>query len=370
MQRIASRVWIWIACGLIACGDDSAPDSSLFDASSSDAQMDGGPTDAGVDSALGDAGPTEFVFTEPPIDPGVPVRFATIPYGPHRSQLMDVWLPTTDAPTAVVIFYHGGGFVGGSRESAHGGTAAMLRAVLEAGIAWVGVDYRFVTDSTANGVIGSLSDCRRALQFVRFHATALDIDPGRVGLTGGSAGAGTSLWLATHDDMADPSSDDPVERMSTRVSVATVYETQATYDLLRWPPDVYSPMYPMTAEDLLADIGNAAQAAVFYGLPITLANDPDALLEAVTTEEMTAYRADIDMLAWMSSDDPPIYVYNSGPNAAPGERGFDLLHHPLHAMAVRARAMEVGVMIDAEIPAFDVHTEIGTVEHLESQLSP
>ncbi len=39
-------------------------------------------------------------------------------------------------------------------------------------------------------------------------------------------------------------------------------------------------------------------------------------------------------------------------------------------MAVRARAMEVGVMIDAEIPAFDVHTMVGTVEHLEAALLP
>lgn len=364
MKRSATLALLWIACGLMACGDDSAPDTSFMDASTMDAQVDGA-----LDAAPGDAGPADFAFTDPPIDPGVPVRFATIPYGPHSSQVMDVWLPEADAPTAVVVFYHGGGFVGGSRTSAHGGAAAMLRSVLEAGIAWVSVDYRFVTDSSSDGVIGSLYDCRRALQFVRYHASALDIDPTRVGLTGGSAGAGTSLWLALHDDMADPTSDDPVERMSTRVSVATVFETQATYDLLRWPTDVYSPMYPMTPEELLADIGTAAQAAVFYGFPISLASDPDALLEAITTDEMTAYRADIDMLALMSADDPPLYVYNSGPNAAPGARGFDLLHHPLHAMAVRARAIEVGVMIDAEIPAFDVDTMVGTVEHLESQLT-
>ena len=34
----------------------------------------------------------------------------------------------------------------------------------------------------------------------------------RVGSTGGSAGACTSLWLAFHDDLADPSSPDPAAR--------------------------------------------------------------------------------------------------------------------------------------------------------------
>ena len=34
--------------------------------------------------------------------------------------------------------------------------------------------------------------------------------------------------------------------------------------------------------------------------------------------------------------------------------GFDLLHHPLHAMALRARAAEVGASFFADIPAYEV----------------
>ena len=337
--RISIVVSLLFAC---ACGDDSsmsadagplgdasAPDVGVVDAgadaAASDADADAGPSDSdvGVDSGAVDAGPLVIEFTTPPIDPGVPVRFATIQYGDHARQWMDVWLPEADAPTGVVVFYHGGGFVGGSRSSAHAGAAAMLRAVLGAGLAWVGVDYRFVTDSTAErGVETSLADSRRGLQFMRFHADALNIDPERVGLSGGSAGAGTSLWLALHDDMADPASEDPVERMSTRVSTAMVWETQATYDVVRWPTDVFSPTYPLTPEELVADVSIAFQVVAFYGLPFALATDPDQILIELNTPGFVELRADLDMLAWMSADDPPLYLLSEGEDVAPGTTRF------------------------------------------------
>lgn len=335
--------------------DSAAPDATAADAG----------TDAGMDSGPADAGGPGIEFTEPPIDPGVPVRFATISYGDHPRQLMDVWLPESDTPTGVVVFYHGGGFVAGSRTSAHSGEAAMLQAVLGSGLAWVGIDYRFVTDSTAErGVEQSLADSRRGLQFMRFHAAALNIDPEHVGLTGGSAGAGTSLWLALHDDMADAASSDPVERMSTRVSTAMVWETQATYDVVRWPTDVFSPTYPITPEELVSDVSIAFQVVAFYGLPFGLATDPEQLIMELNTPEFVELRADLDMLAWMSADDPPLYLLSEGDDVAPDARGFDLLHHPLHAMAVRDAAAEVGVTLEASVPSFDVTTEVGNIAFL------
>lgn len=358
-----------------ACGDDSTGlDAGPIGADAFTADG-GGLSDAGMDSAAPDDAATDsgpaldagggIEFTEPPIDPGVPVRFATIPYGEHPKQLMDVWLPESDTPTGVVVFYHGGGFVGGSRTAAHGGAAAMLRAVLGEGLAWVGVDYRFVTDSMSDrGVADSLADSRRGLQFMRFHAAELNIDAERVGLTGGSAGAGTSLWLALHDEMANMESDDPIERMSTRVSTAMVWETQATYDVVRWPTDVFSPTYPLTPEELVSDVGVAFQVVAFYGLPFALATDPEQLLMELNTPEFVELRADLDMLAWMSADDPPLYLVSDGDDVAPDARGFDILHHPLHAMAILEVAAEVGVTVEANVPSFEVSTEVGNIAFL------
>ena len=62
--------------------------------------------------------------------------------------------------------------------------------------------------------------CSQSHSIIRYKAKEWKIDPDRILLTGGSAGAASSMWLATHDDMADPNSDDPVARQSTRVAGA------------------------------------------------------------------------------------------------------------------------------------------------------
>ena len=41
---------------------------------------------------------------------------------------------------------------------------------------------------------------------------------------------GTSLWIGFHDDLADPGSDDPVLRQSTRLTCMAVMGAQSTYD--------------------------------------------------------------------------------------------------------------------------------------------
>ena len=85
-----------------------------------------------------------------------------------------------------------------------------------------------------------LEDAARALQFVRSKAAEWNLDKPRIGATGGSAGACTSLWLAFHDDMADPTSKDPVARESTRLFCAAVNGAQVSLDpqeLRQWMPN-------------------------------------------------------------------------------------------------------------------------------------
>ena len=58
----------------------------------------------------------------------------------------------------------------------------------------------------------------------------MELQSGRIAVIGGSAGAASSLWLAYHDDMADPKSDDPVLRQSSRVCGAVAMGGQTTLD--------------------------------------------------------------------------------------------------------------------------------------------
>jgi acetyl esterase/lipase len=83
-------------------------------------------------------------------------------------------------------------------------------------------------------------DCARALQLVRSKAKEWNLDKTRIVASGGSAGACTSLWLAFHDDLADPSSADPIARESTRLLAAAVTVPQTSLDpkqMREWTPN-------------------------------------------------------------------------------------------------------------------------------------
>lgn len=354
-----------LAALALACGDD---DGAVPDAGPG---IDAAMIDFGVEEdafvPMADAGPADAFVIPPdelvlePMDPPLTVAegtiFGTLEYGPGSQQVMDVFVhPDAEAPTPVVLFIHGGGFTGGSRTAAYDGSrATQLQTFLDAGVAYVTIDYSLLEPGSETvGAIKCLHDSRRALQFVRYFAEALNIDPERVGLMGSSAGAGTSLWIGFHDEMADPASVEPIARESTRVQVVAVNATQSTYELLRWPGDVFSPTYPLTVEDLLGQPSLAAQVVTFYGLPISWTTMPDRIQTELTTPAYEEYRAELDMLAWMSADDPPFYARNQAEDLGPTESGFDILHHPLHAATLAERASEVTLEAVVEAPALDL----------------
>jgi len=53
--------------------------------------------------------------------------FADVSYGPYRRQKLDVWLTEAPGPRPMVVFVHGGGWVGGDKAPA-GGEDAWHRA--------------------------------------------------------------------------------------------------------------------------------------------------------------------------------------------------------------------------------------------------
>ena len=133
----------------------------------------------------------------------------------------------------------GGGWTAGSK-SGIGSVADCLKH----GISIVSVEYRFIADAEKDGVKppvqAPLHDAARALQFVRSKASEWNIDKTRIGASGGSAGACSSLWIAFHDDMADPKSDDPIARESTRLMCAAVTVAQTSLDpqqMKEWTPN-------------------------------------------------------------------------------------------------------------------------------------
>ena len=190
------------------------------------------------------------------------------------------------------------------------------------------INYRFRQHAPIQDI---LRDAARAIQFVRLKAAEYNLDPQRIAAFGGSAGAGTSLWLAVHDDLADPKSDDPVLRQSSRLVAAGCMNGQATYDMTEWEQIVgkFRPEWSRTEDE---DVK-------FYGFKSR---------DDFQTPEGKKILADCSMIGQITKDDPPMVMTCTMPDGEPENRG-QLVHHPQHAKAVQKRCEEVGVKCEIHL---------------------
>src|SRR4029079_5526001 len=112
---------------------------------------------------------------------------------------------------------------------------------------------------------------------------------------GGSAGAGTSLWIGFHDDMADPKNADPILHEFTRLSCMAVLGAQSSYD-------------PFVIKEWVGEAAARHPALEgFYGLKWEQYDTPAA-------REMFTKAAPI---TYLTKDDPPVYAFYSDPRALP-----------------------------------------------------
>jgi hypothetical protein len=117
---------------------------------------------------------------------------ANVAYGNDCSrQKLDFWAGSKDSPqpSPALIFFHGGGFVCGSKYYCR-----QMREVRERGAAAISVNYRFVR-KRGSTVALSMEDSLRALDCVRKNADRWNIDPERIALHGKSSGGCLALWL-------------------------------------------------------------------------------------------------------------------------------------------------------------------------------
>lgn len=176
--------------------------------------------------------------------PRVAPTHADVKYGPHERNVMDVWLAKSDEPTPVLLSIHGGGFRAGNKSV----SPQVLQQCLQSGISVVALTYRLSQHEIAPA---QFHDVARALQFVRSKSQEWNLDKKRFASSGGSAGAGLSLWLAFHDDMAKPDSDDPIARESTRLTCVAVTQGQTSYDprfIRKLMPDSNAYRHPALAQ--------------------------------------------------------------------------------------------------------------------------
>lgn len=272
-----------------------------------------------------------------------------VAYGPHPKQLLHFWKAESDKPSPVLFFIHGGGWTGGGRMS---GLTPMLREILDAGISVVSVEYRFIPEATADGVVppvkGPLHDAARALQFVRGKAAEWNIDKERIGASGGSAGACSSLWLAFHPDLADPDSGDPVARESTRLWCAAVNGAQTTLD-------------PRQMKEWTPNSRYGGHAFGFRGNPDKKLSQFDEFLAG--REKILPWIAEYSPYALVSADDPPVYLFYSAPPAL-GKPQKDPTHTSNFGVKLQERCRSAGVACELVYPGAPGVKHATTSEYL------
>ena len=267
--------------------------------------------------------------------------FDNVKYGENERNVFDIWLADSETPTPLAVFIHGGGFKGGSKEKLK---VEKIAALLDAGISVAAINYRFVT---TDHLPTAHHDARRAIQFMRSKADEWNIDTNRVAAFGGSAGAQICMWLAYSDDMADATSDDPVERESTRLlCVATAGgQTSAERDFY------IDNILPLMGENVPIEV----LVKSFNG-----ENDPEEIRMkmwgADSLEEVDEATRKCSALRLISPDDPPIFMsYGMAPDAKKPSGDKDrlrgwLIHHVVFGTNLKEKADELGVEADLSYP--------------------
>jgi hypothetical protein len=238
-------------------------------------------------------------------------------YGPHERNVLDVWRARTGKPAPIVVFIHGGGFIAGDKT---GVPQPLLKQCLEAGIAVASINYRY---STIAPYPAPMEDGARAVQFIRLHAKEWNINPQAVACSGGSAGAGISEWIGFHDDMAQPHSDDPVKRQSTRLSAVGVLNAQISYD----------PRF--IAKVVNEETGRHPALARLFGVPEGM--------DVMTARDKFRLYEDGAPLTHLNAGDPPAFLFYSRELHLPPANLGEGIHSPAFGLYLKERMDKLGI---------------------------
>lgn len=249
--------------------------------------------------------------------------YENIPYDEYNRTKFDIFIPTAETaqPKAIVIFVHGGGFVGGTKNIAYtNGYKNDIQYYINNNIAFATVNYRFKQDfpdlSEEQKVLSCMGDVKRCLQFIRKNASVFNLNKNKVGMYGASAGGGCSIWLGFKDDMADSNATDPVLKQSTRLQAIGHINSQASYS-------------PSRVASIFESIG---------------CDIPDS---EITVPEL-------DLIDFMSTDDPDIFMLLDNIPTNNTEICENYLHSPLQTKALYDKANLIGLPNVTYIPYYPI----------------
>ena len=249
---------------------------------------------------------------------------ADVSYGPHAADVLDFWQAEGDGPRPLLVYIHGGGWVGGDKKQ----DPAQIRPFLEKGISYAAINYRLTGEAPLPAPV---HDAARAIQFLRTKAGDWNINTQRIALTGGSAGACTSMWLLVHDDLANPKADDPVLRQSTRVCAAAANAGQTSID----PKVIEGWLGPNVLKHRM--INMAVGEPTIEGALANYDKHRDLFVE------FSPYNH-------VDGNDPPLFMTYGGNMKLPSQDAGHGIHHPVYGVKMKEKADACGMECHLVIP--------------------
>ncbi|MFT5409581.1 MAG: arylformamidase [Verrucomicrobiales bacterium] len=239
-----------------------------------------------------------------------------VAYDKHKMTVLDFWKADGEGPRPLLVYIHGGGWIGGDKKA-----GPDRKVFLDKGVSVAAVNYRLTGEAPLPAPV---HDAARAIQFLRSKAQEWNIDKDKIVLTGGSAGACTSMWILTHDDLANPDSDDPVERESTRVQGAAVAGGQTSIDRKQ--------IEPWLGPNVLKHkmINMAVGEKTIEGALKNYAK------HAALFKEFSSYNH-------VSKDDPPLFMNYGNDMTLPSKNAGHGIHHPVYGVKMKEKCDQVGM---------------------------
>ncbi|MFA6172179.1 MAG: alpha/beta hydrolase [Kiritimatiellales bacterium] len=247
-----------------------------------------------------------------------PVVPVTLSYGPDAKNTLDLWQAGGSRPHPLLIYIHGGSWTGNDKSLIF--QYVNITNWLNKGVSVASIDYRYSTDAILPAPV---HDAARAVQFLRYKAAELNINPSRIALQGSSAGGCSALWILFHDDLADPLSSDPVLRESTRVQGAWGQSAQTSIDpvvLNSWIGELAA-SYPM--------IFKAVGAGSYANMMANYAQYKPLLDE-------------FSPVAHMDAGDPPLFLTYSADMTLPPATPAAAIHHGMFGVKLKEKADATG----------------------------
>ena len=239
-----------------------------------------------------------------------------VKYGAHKKELINFWQVDADKPLGVLLDIHGGGWMGGKKAE------TQRPHQLKNGYHVASISYPLVNEGAQQPEM--LNAALRAVQFLRSKAVEWNIDPKRIVVSGGSAGGCSSLLVALHDDVANPESDDPVERFSSRVSGALVAGAQTT-------------MNPFVIKEKIGE--------KTFDNPMPYKPFGSETIE----EHMKNWDKHKELvlkcspLTHLTKDDPPLHLYYNVMREFPTTSGGNGIHSPIFGELMLEACQKIGV---------------------------